>query len=56
MEKSATTISEEIIRINEFESDLWALEKTMEAKVKRRLHGDTTLHRGEKYGILLPVI
>ena len=24
--------------------DLWALEKTMEAKVKRRLYGDSTLH------------
>ena len=24
--------------------DLWALEKTMEAKVKRRLYGDSMLH------------
>ncbi len=49
------------VEVNENELDLWAIEKTMEAKVKRRLYGDSTygdstLHRGEKYGILLPVI
>ena len=30
--------------VNENEPDLWAIEKTMEAKVKRRLYGDSTLH------------